>query len=53
MLSAASGQSLMALGLSMHLDMPPPENFITDLMMTGNVRFLPSDPDGLFLKWAP
>ena len=44
MLSAASGQSLMALGMSMHLDVPPPENFITE--------FRPSDPDGLSVKWA-
>ena len=51
-LSAASGQSLIAFQMSMLLDVPPPENFISSLMMVGNARFLPSDPDGLFVKWA-
>ena len=52
MLCAGSGQSLMSFQMSMPLDVPPPENFITDLIMMGNARFLPSDPDGLFVKWA-
>ena len=51
-LSAASGRSLMAFQMSMHLDVPSPYNFITDLIMMGHARFLPSDPDGLFVKWA-
>ena len=53
MLSAASGQSLMAFQMSMHLDVPPPSNFFTKLIMMGHARFLPSDPDGLFVQWAP
>ena len=52
MLSAASWQSLMAFQMSMQLDMPPPCIFITDLIKLGHARFLPSDPDGLFVKWA-
>ena len=52
MLSAASGQSLMAFQMSMKLDAPPPSNFITKLITMGHARFLPSDPDGLFVKWA-
>ena len=51
-LSAASGQSLMAFQRSMQLDAPPLCNFSTDLIMIGHARFLPSDPDGLFVKWA-
>ena len=53
MLCAASGQSLMAFQMSLPLDVPPPtSNFITDLIQMGHARFLPSDPDGLFVKWA-
>ena len=51
-MSAASGQSLMAFQMSMLLDSPTPRNFITDLIMMGHAHFLPSDPDGLFVKWA-
>ena len=51
-LSAASGQSLMAFQMLIPLKMPPPSNFITDLIMMGHAHFLPSDPDGLFVKWA-
>ena len=51
MMRAGSGQSLMAFQKSMLLDAPPPPNFITDLIMMGHARFLPSDPDGLFVKW--
>ena len=51
MMSAGSGQSLMAFQMSMLLNVPPPPNFITDLIMMGHARFLPSDPDGLFVKW--
>ena len=36
----------------MRLDVPTPCNFITDLIQMGHARFLPSDPDGLFVKWA-
>ena len=53
MMSAGSGQSLMAFQMSMLLNVPPPPNFITDLIMMGHARFLPSDPDGLFVQWAP
>ena len=35
-----------------HLDLPPPSNLITMLIMKGHARFLPSDQDGLFVKWA-
>ena len=52
MLCAASGQSLMAFQMSRELDVFPPPNFITDLIQMGHARFLPSDPDGLFVKWA-
>ena len=53
MLCAASGQSLMAFQMSLPLRLPPPtSNFITDLIQMGHVCFLPSDPDGLFVKWA-
>ena len=52
MLSAASGQSLLAFQMSMCVDAPTPSNFITDLITKGHRRFLPSDPDGLFVKWA-
>ena len=51
-LCAASGQSLMAFQMSLPLGVPPPSNFITDLIQMGHERFLPSDPDGLFVKWA-
>ena len=52
-LCAASGQSLMAFQMSLPLDVhPPTSNFITDLIQMGHARFLPSDPDGLFVKWA-
>ena len=51
-MSAASGQSLMAFQMSMLLDSPTPRNFITDLIMMGHAHFLPSDPDGLLVKWA-
>ena len=52
MLCAASGQSLLAFQISLPHDVPPPSNFITDLIQMGHARFLPSDPDGLFVKWA-
>ena len=51
MLSATSGQSLLAFQMSMRLDAPTPSNFITKLITKGHARFLPSDPDGLFVKW--
>ena len=52
MLCAASGQSLMAFQMSRELDVFSPSNFITDLIQMGHARFLPLDPDGLFVKWA-
>ena len=52
MLSAASGQSLMAFQMSMQLNAPPPCSLITSLMMEGHTRFLSSDPDSLFANWA-
>ena len=52
MMSAASGQSRMAFQTSMRLDVPPPRNFITDLIKMGHARSLPSDPDRQFVKWA-
>ena len=52
MLSAASGQSLMAFQMLLPHDVPPPCHFIPDLIKLGHARFLPSDPDGLFVKWA-
>ena len=42
----------MAFQMFMHLDVPSPSNLITMLIMMGHARFLPSDPDGLFVKWA-
>ena len=42
----------MAFQMSRELDVFPPPNFITDLIQMGHARFLPSDPDGLFVKWA-
>ena len=52
MLSAASGQSLLGFQMSMRLDAPTSSTFITKLITMGHARFLPSDPDGLFVKWA-
>ena len=49
-LSAASGQSLFR--LSKDPDELLPFDFITNLIMKGHARFLSSDPDGLFVKWA-
>ena len=51
-LSAASGQSLMAFRMSKDPDDRLPFDFITNLIQMGHARFLPSDPDGLFVKWA-
>ena len=51
-LSAASGQSLMAFQMSKDFDELPPFKFITNLIMMWHLRFLSSDPDGLFVKWA-
>ena len=52
MLSAASGQSLLGFQMSMRLDAPTSSTFITKLITMGHARFLPSDPDGQFVKWA-
>ena len=41
----------MAFSMSMHLVVPSPFDFITDLIMMGRTRFFPCDPDALFVKW--
>ena len=42
----------MAFSMSMHLVVPSPFDFITDLIMMGHARFFPDDPDALFVKCA-
>ena len=42
----------MAFRMSKDPDDRLPFDFITNLIQMGHARFLPSDPDGLFVKWA-